>query len=123
MKTAHDPRHQKRVAIVKDLFAWQFNPNHQTEFKETNQVIESLENIDRHIKEAAPEWPISQINKIDLAILRISTFELIIDKDVPLKVIVDEAVEIAKVFGGESSPSFINGVLGKIISTSKTESK
>lgn len=70
--------------------------------------------LDSIITAAAPEWPLSNINRIDLAILRVSAEE-IMTSDTPPKVVIDEAVEIAKTFGAESSPSFINGVLGTIL--------
>jgi len=62
---------------------------------------------------SSPAWPIDKLNKIDLAILRLSIYELLIG-NIPPKVIIDEAVEIAKEYGSESSPSFVNGVLGTI---------
>lgn len=75
----------------------------------------NLDKIDQLIGKCAPDRPISQINKIDLSILRLSAFELIIEKTAPLKVVIDEAVELGKEFGSDSSPSFINGVLGKFV--------
>lgn len=63
---------------------------------------------------AAPEWPIDQIAKVDRAILRLALYELTVKRDVPPKVIINEAVELAKAFGGENSSKFINGVLGTI---------
>ena len=70
--------------------------------------------VDSFIESAAPEWPLTKINRIDLAILRVSTDELL-NNDTPPKVVIDEAVEIAKKYGAESTPSFINGVLGTIL--------
>ena len=70
--------------------------------------------IDQYILKAAPRWPLERINKIDLAILRLAIWELCFQKKEPPKVIIDEAVELAKEFGGENSPSFVNGVLGTI---------
>jgi len=63
-------------------------------------------------------WPVDKLNKIDLAILRLAIYELE-RKKTPPKVIIDEAVELAKEFGGENSPSFINGVLGTIYKEAK----
>ncbi len=71
--------------------------------------------IDLQIQKAAPEWPLDKISKIDLAILRLALFELTVQKSEPPKVIIDEAVELAKSYGNPASPSFINGVLGTII--------
>ncbi len=70
--------------------------------------------IDGIIGPAAPEWPVDQIAKIDKIILRIGVFELLIEHEVPPKVVINEAVELAKSFGGENSSKFINGVLGTI---------
>ncbi len=79
-----------------------------------NGVQEKEDEIDGLIAPAAPEWPIEQIAKIDKAILRIAVYELMIRRDVPPKVAINEAVELAKAFGGENSSKFINGVLGTI---------
>lgn len=111
MKTPLDPRHQKRRGAVQALFAWEFR-NGKTEDELANHVTKHLSGIDVLITECAPEWPLEQINKIDLAILRLAIFELTVAKNEPVKVVIDEAVELAKEFGSESSPSFINGVLG-----------
>jgi N utilization substance protein B len=66
------------------------------------------------IAPAAPDWPVEQIAKIDKIILRIGVYELIIKREVPPKVAINEAVELAKAFGGENSSKFVNGVLGTI---------
>jgi len=79
-----------------------------------NGVIERQEDIDGLIVPAAPDWPLEQIAKIDRAILRLAIYELVILRDVPPKVAINEAVELAKAFGGENSSKFINGVLGTI---------
>lgn len=71
--------------------------------------------LDTKIQSAAPEWPLDKIAKIDLAILRLAVYELVIEKKEPPKVIIDEAVEIAKQFGNENSAKFVNGVLGTIL--------
>jgi N utilization substance protein B len=70
--------------------------------------------IDAHITSTAPEWPLDQITIIDRNILRIGIYELLFAKEVPPKVAINEAVELAKHFGGESSGKFINGVLGTL---------
>ena len=70
--------------------------------------------IDAVIAPAAPEWPVDQIAKIDKIVLRIGVYELTIKHDVPPKVAINEAVELAKAFGGENSSKFVNGVLGTI---------
>ena len=112
MKTAKDPRHKKRQDIIKQLFAQSFT-NQDGLSKSVNKIFEKKAEIDDSIKKAAPAWPIEKLNKIDLAILRLAIFELKLQKTPP-KVVIDEAVELAKEFGGENSPSFINGVLGTI---------
>ncbi|HEX3082254.1 MAG TPA: transcription antitermination factor NusB [Candidatus Saccharimonadia bacterium] len=82
-------------------------------------VHEHQEQIDNVIGPAAPEWPVDQIAKIDKVILRMGVFELMIKRDVPPKVAINEAVELAKTFGGENSSKFINGVLGTIYRSSE----
>jgi len=79
-------------------------------------VIEHLFDIDKIIGKAAPEWPIDQITIIDRNILRMGLYELIYanKEEVPPKVAINEAIELAKSFGGESSGKFINGVLGTV---------
>lgn len=113
MKKRHDPRHLRRIRIMQDLFANIFLKQKVKE-KTTNQVLVNLSKIDEEIGKAAREWPIEKIAKIDLAILRLAVYELIIEKKKPPKVVIDEAVELAKEFGGESSGPFVNGVLGTI---------
>ena len=82
-------------------------------------TIKNQKEIDAMITPAAPEWPLDQIAKIDRSILRMSIYELLIKKDVPPKVAINEAVELAKEFGGENSSKFINGVLGTIFRQSE----
>ena len=98
---------------MKQLFNWNFLQKRAP--KGIKEVIEKLPEIDKLIKEAAKDRPISEINKIDLAILRLAIFELIIDKGTPPKVVIDEAIELGKEFGSDSSSSFINGALGKVV--------
>jgi N utilization substance protein B len=111
MKTRFDPRHVRREKAIKSLFQYSFQklkPKNQI----AQKVVSNLNLIDKVILKAAPDWPIDKINKIDLAILRLAVFELKIDKKEPPKVIIDEAIELAKTYGGSSSPRFINGALG-----------
>lgn len=79
-------------------------------------VCDNLTKLDKIIEKAAPEWPIEQINLIDRNVLRIGLFELLYGKkdEVPPKVAINEAIELAKNFGGESSGRFVNGVLGTV---------
>lgn len=114
MKTAKDPRHEKRKKATKELFSWSFQEQKCQE-PLTKKVIKNLKKIDKIVEESAPQFPIEQINKIDLAILRLAVYELIFGKTAPYKVIIDEAVELAKEYGSEKSPKFINGVLGTIV--------
>jgi N utilization substance protein B len=113
MKTAKDPRHQNRRKIVRQLFAESFT--HQSNLLEpTKKVLKKTKTLDKRIQQSAPMWPVDKLNKIDLAILRLSVYELEHTKTPP-KVIIDEAVELAKEFASENSPAFINGVLGAIL--------
>jgi len=118
MKTAKDPRHLKRAKLIQNLFAWQFRQEKKLEPK-IQKIISHLPEIDKLIAKSAPDRPIDQINKVDLSILRLAVFELIIDKGVPPKVVIDEAVELGKEYGSDSSASFINGALGKLIAIKK----
>lgn len=142
MKGKLDPRHQARTTALQALFEWSFNSTDIEELvkrdaKEyvqidqknenstpideplalslTKGVTENLDVIDKIIETSAPEWPINQIAKVDLEILRIAIFELHISRSVPPKVAIDEAVELAKEYGGENSSKFVNGVLGTVI--------
>lgn len=114
MKTAQDPRHLRRIKTFKSLFARSFLE--QDHFNKLAQKVhQQLKQIDPVIEKSAPEWPLTQINKIDLAILRLAVYELLFEPDTPAKVIIDEAVEIAKDYGGENSSSFINGALASAL--------
>jgi N utilization substance protein B len=113
MKTAQDPRHQRRIARMQKLFSLSFQntpPDHDIE-----DIASHLSAIDKTITQAAPEWPVEKIAKIDLAILRLAVYELTIDTKEPPKVIIDEAVELAKAFGNPHSAAFINGALGSVL--------
>ena len=114
MKTPHDPRHKNREKAVKELFAWHFQKGQPIKNKLAQQVIKNQSKIDKTISQAASEWPIAQINRTDLAILRLAVWELTVAAKEPPKVIIDEAVELAKTYGSEKSSSFINGVLGTV---------
>ncbi|PWH20220.1 MAG: transcription antitermination factor NusB [Ardenticatenia bacterium] len=78
-------------------------------------VLDHKQRIDHLIRQLAPEWPVEQIAVIDRNILRIAIFEILYTPDTPPKVAVNEAVELAKMFGSDSSPRFVNGVLGTLI--------
>jgi transcription antitermination protein NusB len=77
-----------------------------------NGVIEKLSKIDKKIEEFAPNWPLDQMSMVDRNILRIGTFELYWNDAIPAKVAINEAIEIAKSYGGQSSGKFVNGILG-----------
>lgn len=79
-----------------------------------NGVIRNREKIDEHIKRFAPAWPLEQMAAVDKNILRLAIFEILLDNKVPLKVAINEAVELAKTFGSDNSPRFVNGVLGAV---------
>lgn len=125
MKTKRDPRHLKRIAIVQELFAHNFQakfnlkpkPHHQS----TIEILEHQSEINQIISKHAPAWPINQISPVDLAVLTLAVWELLYEKKNPIKVIIDEAVEIAKSYGSETSGSFVNGVLGSIVNENKIE--
>lgn len=99
--------------MVKDLFARSFQTQALKE-PETGNIISRLPQIDTLISSCAPQWPLPKVAKVDLAILRLAVYELCIFRKVPPKVAIDEAVELAKEFGGETSAAFVNGVLGTI---------
>ncbi len=77
-------------------------------------VIQNKEKIDLNIQNFAPAWPIEQIPVVDRNILRLAIFEILLDNKVPVKVAINEAVELAKAFGSDNSAKFVNGVLGSV---------
>lgn len=83
--------------------------------KLVHELNKRQDQIDNIIRPVAPEWPIEQIARIDRVILRMGVYELVYDDKVPPKVVINEAVELAKAFGGENSSKFINGVLGTVL--------
>lgn len=113
MKTAADPRHQKRQQQIKALYTYSLSPKQI--HSSISKIIPHLSKINSIISKSAPDWPVNQINKIDLAILRLATYEILYVPSIPHKVTIDEAVEIAKTYGSQKTPSFVNGVLGNII--------
>lgn len=78
-------------------------------------VLERREELDTIIAQYAPSWPVAQLPGVDRNILRIAIFEIVTEGDTPTKVAINEAVEMAKVFGSDSSPKFVNGVLGSVV--------
>lgn len=79
------------------------------------QIVEKLGTIDAELNAAISGWKLNRIGKVDITILRLAAYEMKYDDSIPAKVSVNEAVELAKKYGGDSSPSFINGVLAKMI--------
>lgn len=82
-------------------------------------ILSKLNDIDADINEAAEGWDVSRMSKIDLTIMRLAYYEMCYDDTVPLQVAINEAVEIAKLYGGDNSPSFVNGILGKLAKNGK----
>lgn len=131
-------RHFCRIIAMQTLYEWDFRKKSIKEIlqrnirqsnideKENRDFITNLvsgtsdqmEKIDEMISVAASEWPLDQIAGIDRAILRMGIFELLFAKEIPPKVAINEAIELAKAFGGENSGKFVNGVLGTIYRTS-----
>lgn len=89
--------------------------NSEPSTPDSNDIISHLTDIDLSITKWAPKWPIDKINLVDLAILRCAIWELLFQQKTPPKVIIDEAIELAKEFGTDTSSSFVNGTLGSII--------
>lgn len=137
-------RHLSRTIAMQTLFVWDFNNrvqdlediikdnflNFAPEFNDGGFVKElvfgvfnNLESIDKYIQKYAPEWPIDQITIIDRNVLRLGIYELVFSEKIPPKVAINEAIEVAKNFGGESSGKFINGVLGSIFNDMPEEEK
>lgn len=129
-------RHLARTIAMQTLFSWDFNGKQEKDLNDLieqnfkqfapkfndhgfvkgiiNGVIKHEAEIDAYITKYATEWPLDQITIVDRNILRIGVYELVFDQDIPAKVAINEAIEIAKTFGGESSGKFVNGVLGAI---------
>lgn len=131
-------RHLSRSIVIQSLFEWDFYGRNPADLKRIteknikefgpgledtgfiwqliNGVTEHLPKIDKIIEKAAPEWPIEQIPIVDRNVLRIGLYELLYanKEEVPSKVAINEAIELAKNFGGENSGKFINGVLGTV---------
>lgn len=128
-------RHLSRTIAMQSLFEWDFNGRvgelkeiTENQIKEMSvaeedrafvfELVEGVasraDEIDQIIVKHAPEWPIEQIPPVDRNVLRVGIFELMFLKQVPPKVAINEAVELGKTFGGESSGKFVNGVLGAI---------
>ena len=79
------------------------------------KIIEKLEDIDNAIDGVSIDWNVKRMSKVDLTIMRLAYYEMKYDEDIPVKVAINEAVELAKTYGGDDSPSFVNGILGKFV--------
>ena len=131
-----DPRHTSRKLALSSIFSWLFSePNIEESILTSTEILEEegvsyddeltkfivdgvkdhIEEIDKIIEESAPDLPIDKIAKIYLVILRIAIFEVLFGKKTPVKVAIDEAVEIAKEFGNDTSHKFVNGVMGTVV--------
>lgn len=113
-----DSRHKKRTELVQNLFAYTFSlrkDNLPYPSVMMENIINHLPEIDKTISTHAVKFPIDKIAKMDLSILRLAVYELIIQPGQPKKVIINEAIELAKELGGDKSYSFINGVLGTLV--------
>ena len=111
--TGHDPEEVIQRRIAEDGFA-----SDAAEYARelVNGVLNNISTIDDLIQRAAPAWPFAQMAKIDRNIIRIALYEALFRSErVPFKVVVNEAVELAKLFGSESSSRFVNGVVGSIV--------
>lgn len=115
MKKSKDPRHLARRETVQKLFEWGFRGEVAESNERADRIISYGSKLDEIIQLCAPQWPLSQINKIDLSVLRLALYELFFEPDTPQKVVIDEAVELGKEFGTDSSGGFINGVLGNVM--------
>lgn len=78
------------------------------------KILEHVEEIDKVLSDTSSGWKVNRMGKVDVNILRLAVYEMNYDEDVPVRVAINEAVELAKKFGGDETPSFINGILGKI---------
>jgi N utilization substance protein B len=135
-------RHQARIAALQTLFESEFAANspevilirtlQQKEIKDDTAsfanelvcgVINNKQFVDDTIRRFAPAFPIEQIAAMDRNILRLALFEILLHNKVPPKVAINEAVELAKQFGSEKSPKFVNGVLGSVITEKQQRKK
>lgn len=137
-------RHLARTMAMQILFTWDFNgrkkdgsledliknnfenfapgfDDHGFVSETVKGVIDNSEKIDGLIGKYATDWPLEQITIVDRNILRIGAYELLSREDIPPKVAINEAIEIAKAFGGESSGKFVNGVLGAMFKNELSE--
>ena len=113
-----DVTHHSPEVVLQQHFAARPCPQAGRDFARTlvQGTLEHQAGLDALIQENAPEWPLDQVAVIDRNILRMAVFEFVVDGGTPVKVAINEAVELAKMFGSDSSRRFVNGVLGAIVS-------
>ena len=110
-------RHDAELAIDRLLESGRLTEENSAFARElVSGVVRNKEKIDPDIERFAPTWPIEQIPAVDRNILRLAIFEILFNRKVPIKVAINEAVELAKRFGSDNSPRFVNGVLGSVSS-------
>jgi N utilization substance protein B len=123
-----DPRHERRAQLMQTVFALMFSGEESQELNdllyldEAREVLAQKEETDAIIMHHAPERPLTEVNQVDLAVMRVIIHESK-TKDTPKKVLIDEAVELAKEYGSDSSPKFVNGVLGKVLMEEATHAE
>ena len=115
-----DKRHIKRTHLVQAVYAYEFHKLEdgivdQESVPELREILNRASEFIAVIAKHAPKYPVDNIAKVDRAILMVSLYELLYKKDIPAKVIINEAVEVAKEIGGPRSYAFINGVLGSAV--------
>ncbi len=115
-RECEDPAFSLQEVMARNIERYQETIDDKTFIEQLVQGVSSgQQKIDDIIRPVAPEWPVEQIARVDRVILRIGVFELVFAPDVPPKVAINEAVELAKAFGGDNSSKFVNGVLGTVL--------
>lgn len=113
---------EEAIAFIRESFAPKFDDHAYVE-KTVADIVARIQNIDEMIARFAPEWPLGAMNRVDRNVLRVGTYELLHAEDIPAKVAINEAIEIAKAFGGETSGKFVNGILGAMYKAQVEEGK
>lgn len=121
-----DKRHQRRVDTIQKLFSLTFDGIDRENIASSEPllkaIVDNIKEIDVRIREHAPRYPLEDIARVDLSILRLGIYELLYEKSNPPKVVIDEAVRLAKEYGNERSYSFVNGVLGAVLKAKESTS-